>query len=416
MRKKVLPILIALVMVLTTGFLPVNTTHAAVNSAKIPKQYQSGYQIYKCIDISNWQGVITKAQFKKLKAKGVTHVIVRVGYTRWASFLRFADASYKKNIDNAYAAGLKVGAYYYSQAKSQKEAKKEAQKTVKLLKNYKSKISLPVAFDWEWGGRLNAKWAKKNGKSANTKICQAFCKEIKASGYKPMIYASSSVLINYLNRDTLHNQYKIWVAHYTGGKATDYSRTMYMWQYSSTAQFGKSLTNTTNVDINYMFVRLSGKWVKASNGKYRYKVGKEYLKSQWLTMDGKKYYLDSNGYRMTGYHKIGNYSYGFSSKGVMYKSTTATIGGKKYKFASNGRSVLYTVKVVNVSDGLAYRTGPSTSSKYKTKGKYKKNYTFDVVRNSSGWYQAGNGTGKGYWSLSKEGGKTYLKKVTKYPQ
>lgn len=110
MKKRVIPILIAVVMTLTTGFLPVNTTHAAVNNANIPKTYQSGYQIYKCIDISNWQGVISKSQFQKLKAKGVSRVIVRVGYTKWASFLRFSDASYKKNIENAYAAGLKVGA------------------------------------------------------------------------------------------------------------------------------------------------------------------------------------------------------------------------------------------------------------------------------------------------------------------
>ncbi|MBQ9014762.1 MAG: hypothetical protein IJ109_01455 [Firmicutes bacterium] len=416
MMKRFLPVLIALLMAVTTGFLPVNQASAAVNHAKIPSDYQSGYKVYTCIDISNWQGVISKNQFKKLKAKGVTHVIVRVGYTQWASFLRFADASYKKNIDNAYAAGLKVGAYYYSQAKTTKEAKKEAKKTIKLLKNYKSKITLPVAFDWEWGGRLNARWAKKNGKAKNTKICQAFCKQIKAAGYTPMVYASSSVLINYLNRDTLHKQYKIWVAHYTGGKATGYAKPMYMWQYSSTAQFGKSLTNTTNVDVNYLFVKLKGKWVKASNGKYKYKVGGEYLKSEWLTLDGKTYYLDSSGYRVTGYQKIGDYHYGFNGSGVMYKSTTAKIGGSTYKFAASGRSVLYTVKVVNVSDGLAYRTGPSTSSKYKTKGKYAKNNTFDVVRTSGSWYQAGSGKGNGYWSLSGEDGKTYLKKTISYPQ
>ena len=144
LRRRALPILMAVVMVLTMGFLPSGNASASIptiNYAKLPPAYASGYHAYKCIDISNWQGALTKSQFKKLKSKGISHVIVRVGYTRWASFLRFKDASYKENITNAYAAGLKVGAYYYSQAKTEKQAVKEANKTIKLLKKYKSKSS-----------------------------------------------------------------------------------------------------------------------------------------------------------------------------------------------------------------------------------------------------------------------------------
>lgn len=255
--KRALPILMAVCMVLTTAFLPGQAALAkSINTAKIPSAYKSGYHVYKCIDISNWQGALTVNQFKYLKEKkGITHVIIRVGYTTQRFFSRHADASYKTNINNAYAAGMKVGVYYYSQAKSVKEAKKEADKTIKLLKKYKKKITLPVAFDWEWGKRLNAKWAKKNGKKKNTKICQAYCKKIKKAGYTPMIYASSSVLINYLDRNTLHSKYKIWVANYTNGKATEYKKPMYMWQYSSTAKLGKKYTNTTYVDVNYVFVK-----------------------------------------------------------------------------------------------------------------------------------------------------------------
>lgn len=409
--RRILPLALAFVLVAGMGFLPPAQSHAAVNSAKIPSAYQSGYSIYKCIDISNWQGVITKSQFQKLKKnKGITHVIVRVGYTRWASFLRFSDASYKKNIENAYAAGLKVGAYYYSQAKSVSEAKKEAKKTISLLKPYKSKITLPVAFDWEWGGRLNASWAKKNGKTANTKICQAYCDAIKAAGYEPMVYASLSVFLNYLNRDTLHSKYKIWVAHYSGGAATDYARPMYMWQYSSTAQLGKSLTNTTNVDINYVFVKQNGKWVPYSDGRYKYKQGGVFLKSQWLTLKGKKYYLDKNGCRLADtYKKIGKYYYGFDKDGVMYKNTSAVISGNTYKFIKNGRSVLYQAKVVNISDGeLNYRSGIGGT----VKGHYDVGDKIYVVRTSGDWVQASNG----YWSISGEDGTPYLKKVKTWPQ
>ena len=116
---------------------------------------------------------------------------------------------------------------------------------------------------------------------------------------------------------------------------------------------------------------------------------------------------------MTGYQKIGKYYYGFDSNGVMYRSQSVAIDGKTYRFLANGRSVLYTAKVVNVSDGkLAFRTGPSTSSKYKTMGYYQKGKVIKVVRESGDWVMASNK----YWSLSKEDGKAYLKIVTTYPQ
>ncbi len=406
--RRLLPVLMAFVMVFTAGVLPGGESHAAVNSATIPAAYRTGYMTYKCIDISNWQGVLSVSQFKALKAKGISQVIVRVGYTSQSLFWRHGDNSYKGNINNAYKAGLKVGAYYYSQAKSVKEAQKEADTTIALLKPYKSKISLPVAFDWEWGKRLNSSWAAKNGKANNTKICQAYCEKIRKAGYTPMVYASCSVLIRYLNRDTLHSKYKIWMAHYTGGKATDYGRPMYMWQFSSTAQFGKNLTNTKNVDINYVFVKLNGKWVKV-NGRYRYRIGKSYLRNQWITLSGRRYYLDASGYRVTGYRKIGSYYYGFASDGTMYKNRVAKIGGKTYKFLANGRSVLY-IGRVNVNDYLSFKTGPGIN--YRKVGQYTRGRLLNIVRVSGNWAQAENG----YWSCIRDSKKAYIIKVAGYPR
>ncbi len=414
LRQILLSVMTAVLLLAGIALLPSGQAHAGgVDKATLPAGYSTAnYNIYKALDISNWQGEISKAQFQKLKnQKGITHVIVRVGYTRWAAFLRFADASYKQNIDNAYAAGLKVGAYYYSQAKSESEARKEAKKTVKLLANYKNKITLPVAFDWEWGGRLNASWAKSNGKAGNTRICQAFCEEIKDAGYEPMIYASASVFTGYLNRETLHDKYKIWVAHYTGGKATNYSLPMYMWQFSSTAQFGQSLTNTTNVDINYVFVKKLGQWIAYADGKYKYKQDGIFLKSEWLTLGDNTYYLDADGYRVTGYQQIGNYFYGFDSTGIMYKKTKAQIDGKTYKFLADGKAVLSKAKVVNVSDGqLAYRT-KAKLNKGETVGYYSLGQKIKIIRVKGDWVQASNG----YWSLATENGIDYLETTKTFP-
>lgn len=415
--KRAVTILMAVALVMTMGFVPMGTSHG-LEKATIPKAYKSGYNVYKCIDISNHQGVISVSSFKKLKSKhGITHVIVRVGYTgrnKLRIYGRWADASYKKNIENAYAAGLKVGAYYYSQAITVAQAKKEAKKTISLLAKYKSKITLPVAIDWEFNSSnrdLTRSAASKNGKAVNTKIISAYCDMIKDAGYKPMIYSSASIFTGYLNRDPLHANYKIWVASWTGGKATTYSKPMYMWQFTSDARFGASLTGTSRVDLNYVFIKKTGKWVAYSGGRYKYKQGSVYLKKQWLTLSGKKYYLDEDGYCLQNtYQKIGNYYYGFDKDGVMYKSTSATIGGKTYKFLSNGRSVLYQMKVVNIKDGkLNYRTKAGGGT---VKGHYSVGDKILVVRVSGDWVQAKNG----YWSISGEKGVSYLEVVKTWPQ
>ena len=53
----------------------------------------------------------------------------------------------------------------------------------------------------------------------------------------------------------------------------------------------------------------SGVWVEVENG-VRYYYGPSYYKTSWVTIDGEKYYFDSNGYRLTGYNliKLSRYS------------------------------------------------------------------------------------------------------------
>lgn len=182
----------------------------------------------KVIDISAWQGKISVDSFKEAKADGVTGVILRSSYTTQASFTLNRDKVFENNIKNAKAAGLPVGVYHYSQAISETEAKKEAEYVVKIIKGMK--LELPVAFDWEFGGRLSAKVAKKNGKAKNKKICDAFCNVIKKAGFEPMVYANLSTLTGYIQED-IYKYWKIWVAQYHS--TCQYKHPRYLWQYTS---------------------------------------------------------------------------------------------------------------------------------------------------------------------------------------
>lgn len=201
----------------------------------------------KCIDISAWQGSISLATFQKIKKSGIKAVILRSSYTTQKGFNLHKDKVFDNNIKNAYKAGLKIGIYHYSQAISEAEAKKEAEFVINAIKAYKSYITLPVYFDWEFGGRLSSSVARKMGKQRCGQICDAFCRTIRVAGFKTGVYANLSTLNGYLPSD-LSNRWSIWVAQYA--KRCDYKHPYVMWQYTSS---GKVDGLSGRIDMNYMY-------------------------------------------------------------------------------------------------------------------------------------------------------------------
>ena len=194
----------------------------------------------KVIDISYWQAV---ADLVKAKKSGVDGVIIRTSYTSQKKFELNKDSRFKMHYDNAIKAGLPIGAYHYSQAISESEAKKEAEYICKILEPYKKNIKLPVVCDWEFGGRLNSTSAKKLGKSGCTKVVKAFCDTVKSHGYTPMLYANYNTFKNYLNYDSLKKSYLIWLAQYAKSASLGYD----LWQYTSK---GKLSGISGHVDVN----------------------------------------------------------------------------------------------------------------------------------------------------------------------
>ena len=78
-------------------------------------------------------------------------------------------------------------------------------------------------------------------------------------------------------------------------------------------------------------------WKKTSDGMHYQYLKKDVVqKSKWLTVKGKKYYVDKNGYRVTGFYKISGKPYYFNSKGVLQKKKWITVDGKSYYVDSKG--------------------------------------------------------------------------------
>ena len=346
---------------------------SGLGKGQTPSKYSS-YNRYHCIDISWWQGKISDANWTKIKAAGVTHAIIRCGYSSLSGGAHNMDSTFANNLNGAYKAGIKVGVYYYSTAVSAAEAKSEAQYVATILKNYKSKITLPVAYDYETGGRLTASVMKKVG----TASCIAFCDTIKASGYTPMVYANYNTLCNHIDYKTLQSKYKMWLANYTtNGVATTYPGDYYMWQYSSS---GKVNGLSGNIDINYIFEPKSSSSSASSSS----------------SSSSASTAAAANGCKAVTTCKM-NYRTGPSKKkkivSTYKKGTTVYIESFHGNWAkmTNGyyinRSHLkYKAKTL---DYVNYRTGPGT--KYKKKGHYKPGKIVTIVQVKDGWAKMDNG-------------------------
>lgn len=186
--------------------------------------------------MSYWQGTISQANWEKVK-KTCGYAICRASYTNQKSFKLNRDSTFSTNFTNAKAAGLKVGAYHYSQAISIAEAKTEAEYLCNILKNFTP--TFYVVCDFEYGGRLNSKIGKKASDIAN-----AFCDVVKAHGYQPCIYANTSTLQTNLTAP----KYPVWVAQYNS--SCTYKGSKVMWQYTSS---GKVDGVSGRVDLSHVY-------------------------------------------------------------------------------------------------------------------------------------------------------------------
>ena len=123
----------------------------------------------KGIDVSSWQDNI---DFGKVKASGIDFVIIRAGYGRETSQ---KDNCFEQNYNAAKAAGLDVGAYWYSYADSAEDAVKEAKACMEVIKG--KKFEYPIYFDLE----EQSQFAK--GRNFCDSVIKAFCGELEKNGY-----------------------------------------------------------------------------------------------------------------------------------------------------------------------------------------------------------------------------------------
>lgn len=188
------------------------------------------------IDVSHYQGDI---DWQQVRDAGFTFAIIRVGGRGYGEAGRlFADECAQQNYEGAKAAGIKVGAYFFSQAINELEAREEARYALSLIQGWE--LDLPLVYDWEY----ISDEARTGGLEEADKLLftQAFCQVVKAAGVQPMVYVAPWASEDYM---VAVREYPIWLVLYsdqmTFGYHFDY------WQYSCT---GSVPGISGDVDIN----------------------------------------------------------------------------------------------------------------------------------------------------------------------
>ena len=208
--------------------------------------YELGIDVSGHNDIINWD---------KVKASGVEFAFIRCGGRGYGEAGNcYEDTLFNTNITKAKNAGVKVGVYFFSQARTAYEALEEASLTLAKLGG--KSLDLPVVMDWETESNYRT-W--KLGAEDLKNCITAFCSTIAQNGYTPMVYLDGSN-INRLGSyfGEVFSKYKLWYAYpyavYSDGSSYKTGDTVpprnYSYAYWQYSWHGKVSGIPTEVDLD----------------------------------------------------------------------------------------------------------------------------------------------------------------------
>lgn len=361
-------------------------------------KFKSGYTIQTGVDVSKWNG---KIDWSRAKKAGIQFALVRMAYRGYGTAGSMGiDETGVTNLKNALAAGIPVGAYIFSQATTEAEAREEADLLISQVKGYK--ITLPLVMDFEYysdsGKNEGRLYDAKLSKTKATAICNAFCARVSSKGYTPMVYANVDMLKNKLNASDISKNYMIWLANYTS--KTTYTGDYNFWQYSAA---GAVDGINGRVDMNFRYIK---KDTSGLTGGTADTTASGTLKTPVLKASGKNFYTvklswskisGANGYKVQRYNSS--------------KKAYETI-----KTISSGSTVSYQHTGLNAATTYQYRVraykkanGTTTYSSYASAVKATtKKAVSGKIKGSNVNFRKGASTSKAKIAQLKKGKKVAL--------
>lgn len=172
----------------------------------------------KGIDVSKHNGVVNMEQVKEA---GFEFVIIRAGYGKDPE--KQKDPYFELNYRNAKRVGLHVGAYWYSYAGTQSDARWEAKACLKVIEG--KSFDMPIYYDVE------EKRVITQDNSLVEAIINEFCTYLERHYKFVGLYMSKAYLESKVPMRTL-TKYAVWVAQW-GPKLTYNLTRPGIWQFSN---------------------------------------------------------------------------------------------------------------------------------------------------------------------------------------
>lgn len=205
--KKLLTIILMIIIVMQ------------ISISKVKAIEPESSEIYEGIDVSRWQGEI---DFKEVSNSGI-----QIVYIKATQGTKYVSPTFETSYQNAKKNGLKIGFYHYVTARSEEEARKEAQFFASQIQG--KQIDCKLAMDFEEFGNLN--------KDEINAIGLAFIKRLQELTKKPVIVYSNTYTARTIWDGEILN-YPLWVAEYGVSKPRDNGKwsTYVGWQYTDTGR------------------------------------------------------------------------------------------------------------------------------------------------------------------------------------
>lgn len=196
------------------------------------------------IDVSSHQGDI---DWEQVASSDVQFAIIRLGYRSYRDGLLHVDEKALENLTDARAAGLKIGAYFFSQALTAEEAREEAAFVLEILDGMT--LDLPLAYDWEYVSE-NERTGDMEPEALAACV-HAFCGDVEAAGYEPLVYFNQDLSRTLLDLDQIQ-EHPFWYARYA--EEMDLDRPVLFWQWSDE---GTIPGISEKVDLDWWYPQMS---------------------------------------------------------------------------------------------------------------------------------------------------------------
>ena len=203
---------------------------------------------YQGVDVSRFQGTI---DWNRVKEAGMEFAMIRVGYRKESTGVIEEDSNARYNLQEATAAGIPCGVYFFSTATNEEEAREEAEFTLNLISGYA--ITYPVVYNCEGFADGDSRMNQLSV-AERTHLADVFLSTIRSAGYTPMFYANRNELEGDAAWDTttLENNYLMWVAWYGDESAAEpqYAGKYAMWQKTATGNID-GIPESVDIDKAY---------------------------------------------------------------------------------------------------------------------------------------------------------------------